>query len=205
MKDFKIGKKLFVTFGVIIGLFLIVVVTSFLCLENSGNKFEDFYEKGHQITNKSMDMRRAIQSAIKNISYTMLTDDEEKVEEYIAAADAEMQILSEGFEFMKENFRGDMTLVTEAQEKMEQGKEYRLQVTEMAAQNRNKEAANRFYDMYQPILIEVQDNLMEINKLAEENADKNYQNAENAELISKILLIVFSVIINYYNFTCNLY
>lgn len=195
MKDFKIGKKLFVTFGVIICLFLIVVVTSILCLENSGNKFADFYEKGYQITNKSMDMRRAIQSAIKNISYTMLIDEEEQVKEYIAASDAEMQILNEGFEFMKQNFRGDMTLVTEAQEKMEQGKEYQIQVTDMAAQNRNKEAANRFYDMYQPILTEVQDDLIEINKVAAENADRNYQQAQNAEVISKILLIVFSIVI----------
>ena len=43
MKNLKIGKKLIVTFGVIIILFLISLMVSIVSLNNSGKNFKEFY------------------------------------------------------------------------------------------------------------------------------------------------------------------
>ena len=47
MKNLKIGKKLIVTFGVIIILFLISLMVSIVSLNNSGKNFKEFYTVGY--------------------------------------------------------------------------------------------------------------------------------------------------------------
>ena len=44
MKNLKIGKKLLITFGTIIVLYLITVVVSQLSMNTLGNNFEKFYK-----------------------------------------------------------------------------------------------------------------------------------------------------------------
>ena len=44
MKNLKIGRKLLVTFGIIILLFIVTVVVSLLSLNSTGNNFETFYK-----------------------------------------------------------------------------------------------------------------------------------------------------------------
>lgn len=154
MKNFKIGKKLLITYGLITILLCMTAILGIFSLKSNGSNFTSFYDNGYQITNNAADMRRAIQSAIKNISYTMLLDDEQKVAQYIQSAEDELEILSDGIAFMKEHFRGDMTLVTESEELLLQGVEYREQVIELARVNKNVEASAVFFDQYQPILLE---------------------------------------------------
>lgn len=75
MKNLKIGKKLIVTFGVIIILFLISLMVSIMSLSNSGKNFGDFYTVGYPVSNKTTDMCRATQTGLKCIAISMLTDD----------------------------------------------------------------------------------------------------------------------------------
>lgn len=75
MKNFKISKKLGVTFSIIIVVVIIVSAVSIFGLVNSLNKYEDFYGGPYRITNYAMDMRRNIQSYAKYIGYSMMVED----------------------------------------------------------------------------------------------------------------------------------
>lgn len=194
MRNFKIGKKLFVTFGVITLLLCITAITGIFSLKSTGRNFTSFYENGYQITNRSVDMRRSIQSAIKNLSYTMLVEDEQKTASYLQSTEEELANLRDGVTFMKDNFRGDMSLVTQIETLLERGTPYREQVIKLASLNQNAEAAAVFFDQYQPILLEVQDKLIQINETAKMNADTNYARSQQNEVMSTILLIAISII-----------
>lgn len=194
MKNFKIGKKLFVTFGIILLLLCITAVMSIFSLRSSGNNFTSFYENGYHITNKATDMRRAIQSSLKNISYTMLIDDEQKVAQYTQSSEEELQNLYDGITFMKDHFRGDMSLVTQVEQLIGQGEQYRTEVMNLAKLNKNAEASAMFFDSYQPLMLQAQELLVQINTVATQNADSNYAKSQQNELQSTILLIVISII-----------
>ena len=86
MKNLKIGKKLIVTFGVIIILFLISLMVTIVSLNNSGKNFKEFYTVGYPVSNKTTDMRRATQTGLKCIALSMLTDDTAVTKNYITQA-----------------------------------------------------------------------------------------------------------------------
>lgn len=195
MKDLKISKKLFITFGVIVGLLIIMAIISIVSLRSTGARFVSFHENGYQVTNEAMNMRRAIQSALKNISYSMLTDDEERTSEALATTTEELDILSNGIAFMKEKFRGDMNLVYEAESMLLEGAEIREKITQLASANKNEEAIELFYESYQPLMTKVQDKVRDVSEIASANADKNYNYAQTSETTTTILLIAFSILV----------
>ena len=107
MKNLKIGKKLIVTFGVIIILFLISLMVSIVSLNNSGKNFKEFYTVGYPVSNKTTDMRRATQTGLKCIALSMLTDDTAVTKNYITQANEQFNTLSPAFDYLRQNFRGD--------------------------------------------------------------------------------------------------
>ena len=191
MKNLKIGKKLLLTFGVIIALFLITIFMSFYSLESTSDSFTDFYTNGYPVSGKTIEMRRAIQSAIKNIAFSMLETDVKKTEEYIASADENMQELSEGFDFMEKNYRGDMSIITQARALLEESKQYRTKVTELAAQNKNEEAIDIFFNDYRPYLLQAQELLTQADGMTTELAADSYK----ASMTTKTVIIVIMAVI----------
>lgn len=54
MKNLRIGKKLLITFMLIILLFIGTVAIAITALNENSEKYSDFYNVGYQITNKVM-------------------------------------------------------------------------------------------------------------------------------------------------------
>ena len=67
MKNLKIGKKLLITFGTIIVLYLITIAVSQLSMAEIGNSLENFYKENYQVSTYTMDMRRAGQRCMKDM------------------------------------------------------------------------------------------------------------------------------------------
>lgn len=94
MKNLKIGKKLLVTFGIIILLFCVTVILSLYSLTSTGKNFKTFYESPFQVTNKASDMRTSIQATGKYIGYALMADDQAKTAQYVQSAKDELQVLN---------------------------------------------------------------------------------------------------------------
>lgn len=192
MRNLKIGKKLSIAFGIIAILFITVIIMSISSLMGTGTQFTSFYENGYEITNKSMDLRRVIQSACKNIGYATMTDDENLTKEFIDALTADATYLSNNVKQMKENHQGDQNLITECISLLEQGASVRAQVSELALANQNEQATKIFFDSYRPILTQIQNKLQEINEAAGVDADSDFNNSKSAEVRALIVLCVLS-------------
>lgn len=72
LKDMPIGKRMLVTFGVILALFLVTVVLAALSLLSTGSNFTSFYNGAYEVTNKSSDLRGDIQTFAKYVGYSMM-------------------------------------------------------------------------------------------------------------------------------------
>lgn len=194
MKNFKISKKLLVTFGSIAILFIAVVIMSITSLMSTGTQFTSFYDNGYKITNTSMDMRRAIQSACKNIGYAIMTEDVNQTKEYIDALAADATYLSEGITGLKDSFQGDPSLIADCMILLQSGAKVRAQVSELALAGRNEEASKLFFESYRPILVQIQDKLQLINEAAGSEADTNYDNSKRAEIMALTIVCVVAVV-----------
>lgn len=194
MKNLKIGKKLIITFGVIIILFMISIIVSMMSLKNAGNNFKEFYRVGYPVSNKTTDMRRATQTGLKCIALSMLTDDVAETKDYISQADEQLDSLMPGFEFLKANYRGDASLLDQAQKALDEAKPYRIQILELAGQNKNTEAAELLFDKYQPLMLGFRDLLTSMDEATTTTAEEDFEESNQAQTNAFIFLIVIAVL-----------
>lgn len=192
MKNLKIGKKLLITFGVIIILFCIVVFMGIFNSTSSSEKFTSFYNNGYNITNQVMSVRRAIQSSAKYIGYAIMNKDENATKENIQKAKDETASMEEGLTFMRNHFRGDQALVEGFNNSMKEIADARNRVYELALANKNEEASNLYFAEVNPGYLKAQEYLTEIYDVATANADNNYKSSMTASKSTVILLCILS-------------
>lgn len=194
MRNLKIGKKLLVTFGIIIAMLCITVIMAISSLMQVRGNFTDFYKKPYVTNNYAMDMRRSLQNMAKFFGYATMTEDLTKTAEYIQAAADELTSLQEGITFMEENFTGDKSLVSKFDSTMESVREARLQAFDLAKKNKNQEAIDLYFDVVYPGLAQGQEYLVEIENASQENAGNSYASADRVAGIATALLIVIAAI-----------
>ena len=194
MKNLKIGKKLIVTFGVIIILFLISLMVSIMSLSNSGKNFGDFYTVGYPVSNKTTDMCRATQTGLKCIAISMLTDDAAETQNYITQANEQFNTLSPGFDYLRQNFRGDKAMLDQAQKILEEAKPYRIEILDLAGQNKNTEAADLLFTKYQPLMLEFMNLMNKADSDTTAIAAEDYSQSAKAQTSALVFLITIAAL-----------
>ena len=90
MKDQKIGKKLIISFTVVIAGMLLISIVAAISLTLIKSKVEFFYNTPYQNTKAQLIMRRDTQSIMKNLLWVCTTTDLTKREQLLAEIDEDM-------------------------------------------------------------------------------------------------------------------
>lgn len=193
MKNLKIGKKLLITFAIIIMLFLVTTVVALFSLNNTASSFDSFFTKGYPVSNSTVDMRRALQSTMRSTAFSILESDLQKTADYITEADEQVAFLEEQFDFLQKNYEGDMSLVDKAQTLLEESEVFRKETTDLSGQNKNEEATRVMLDEYQPILEELQTLMRQIDSSTTDLAQTDFDNSMTAKNTTMILMVIIAV------------
>ncbi len=194
MKNLKIGKKLLITFGIIIILLLVTIIISILGFVSISKSYTNFYNKPYTITNKTMDMRRTIQSAAKNIGYTIMTTDKEKKLEFSEQAKNELDSLEVDIKFLRENYTGNVELINSFEKIMIDTRDVRDEIIDLANNNKDDEAISLYFREYYSALLDIQNYLMNINDDAVDNAKMLYDNSIKSATFEVYFLVIISII-----------
>lgn len=192
MKNFKIGKKLVVTFGIIGALFLVTILVSIAGLVYSGNQFKDFYEYSYPLSNQTVNIRRGIQASIKSLGLSLLTEDVIETKGYVEAVDTEMEGVSSNLNYLLKTYRGDTGRIEEALNALEEVNVYREQIEELSEANKNSEAIAIFFDEYNPRMLEVQELMTAMDENTSIIADDTYGDARRFQMMVTILVVLVS-------------
>lgn len=194
MKDLKISKRLLVTFGAILVMFLLTVVLSVFSLMSTGNNFDAFYTGPYEVTNRSSDLRGSIQIVAKYIGYSMMEEDEGKTAEYVEAAQREIQSLREGTAYMRENYQGDKSIIDKYDSVMKGVMEDRDMVFELAMSNRNQEAIELYFSSVMPAFKQANEYLLQIDETTKQIAEDTFNTADMQKTVVTVVLLILSVI-----------
>ncbi len=194
MKNLKIGKKLLITFGIIIILLLVTIIISILGFVSISKSYTNFYNKPYTITNKTMDMRRTIQSAAKNIGYTIMTTDKEKKLEFSEQAKNELDSLEVDIKFLRENYTGNVELINSFEKIMIDTRDVRDEIIDLANNNKDDEAISLYFREYYSALLDIQNYLLNINDDAVDNAKMLYDNSIKSATFEVYFLVIISII-----------
>ncbi len=193
MKNFKIGKKLAVTFGIIIVLFLVAIVVAITSLNSASKNFSDFYTNGYPVSVTTTEMRRATQTGLKNIALSILTDDVSESNSYITQANEQLDGLAASFTFLKDNYRGDKSLIVEAENTLDEAKPYRETILRLAGNNQNAEAADMLFEKYQPLMLEFSDLMSKADEATTKIAAEDYAESARSQKMALLLLVSIAV------------
>lgn len=195
MKNLKIGKKLLFIFAIILSMFFVVVLIFTFGLQFSGNQFKDFYSYTYPLSNTTLEVRRGIQASMKSLSISMLSEDEEVTQYYIAEAETEMQLVETNLNYLLENYRGDTARIQEALNMLKTADTHRLSVQELAASNKNSEAAELFITNYIPQMLEIQTLVIAMDENTTVLADTTFSDANRMQTLVIILAMALSAVV----------
>lgn len=195
MKNLKIGKKLIVTFSITIASFLIMGLMCIFGLTYSGNQFEDFYSYSYPLSNTTLEVRRALQASMKALSSSMLTEDDNETNQFITEAETEAGEVRESLNYLIDTFRGDTARLKEAMDLVTSAGEYRIQIQELALEDRNDEAAQIYINQYVPLMLQVQDLCIVMDENTAIQADETFSSSRSAQLFITVLAIILAILI----------
>ncbi|WP_373266456.1 methyl-accepting chemotaxis protein [Hungatella hathewayi] len=192
MKNFKIGKKLFVTFFIIAAMFLATIFVAISGLTYGDKQFSDFYEYSYPVSTATLDIRRGLQTSVKALGLSMLTENPADNERYINEVEEQMKTVQNNFNFLLQTYRGDKSRLQDALSKLENAKEYRMEIQELSAANRNEEATALFFNQYNPTILEVRELMTAIDENSSALAENTFTKAHRSQTIVKFLAVSVS-------------
>lgn len=195
MKNLKIGKKLTVTFGSIIALFLVMGTICIFGLTYSGNQFRDFYHYSYPLSNKTLEICKELQATMKALSISILTEDETQTNNYLKEVESETINIRENINFLIDNYRGDTTRIQNALDLLDKATVFQLQIQDLAKQNKGNEASDIYLNQYVPIMLEIQDLSISMDDNTTVQADKTYSDANRAQASITLLSIGLAIIL----------
>ena len=138
MQNLKIGKRIAVSFGIIFILFLVVSGTSLYSLIVNNSRFVEFYNNGHEVSMLTVEMRRNVESAAKNVGYATMISDLIKKGNYIDQSEADFNELKENLQQLKEKYKGDKALVEDIEKALSEAEPSKEEVFTLAKDNRTR-------------------------------------------------------------------
>lgn len=173
MKNLRIGKKLLLTFMLIILLFCGTVFLAITGLNRNSEKYSEFYNVGYQVTNKVMNMRRGLQIIVKDLAFITIEEDESKRQTYQEDIDKELDLLQENGQWLFENFDGDASLLEAFSANITEAVTLQKEVIEIS--HTDMEAARVILlEEYQGLVQEAVNNLINISDVVAQNAENDY-------------------------------
>ncbi|MCJ7835927.1 methyl-accepting chemotaxis protein [Cuneatibacter sp. NSJ-177] len=198
IKDYKVGKKLFVSYAAIIVLYVITVAAALIGIISVSNTIRSFHQDAFEVVYTSMDMRFAIQGIGRDIldlgSAMDSIDEDQKLEE----VKNYVQILDQGIETLKV--------------KMPENEKVRALAGYLADVAPSRDEAIRilesgsmegvltiYNEEYEPNAILARNTLREISDLSVETAEAylgDTQTVKNQMILTMVLLAALIILVS---------
>lgn len=169
-RNIKIRARMLISYGIIIILLLIASVIALFMLQKVGTNLTNFYHNNYTVTVEAWKARRSMQAARADIMQSILETDQVATEQLIEQAEQELALMRGTFPIIRERFRGDIELVSQVENVLEEVIPYRDQIFELTRENKKTEAAKLVNEKYVPLLDKMGDLLSQISETAGKNA-----------------------------------
>ena len=192
LKNLKIRKKLFLSFGMTVGMFLVTVAIFTAGLFFVANRLKAFNEYAYAFSQSTLDARMSVQGSVKCVAITMLTDDAASIERFSNDAVTYLDRLGDDIDKMAKLYQGKDNLLKDTQDAYETARKYYENVR--AYQNAGDKAAamNAYMLDFGPTMTIIQNNAGELDEIAAQSADDLYVAATRVAMVILIIALVVS-------------
>lgn len=193
LHNMKIGKKLQLTFAIIIAILAVAVITSVTCISMINSKMSAFYNGPYVNNVLQMEIRKDLQYVGRQILWAMTTDDLAETQEHIDMSTSYANTVVANVQKLS-NSAGGQVVGDKLQAAVNKVKAEREQVIALAAVNRNDEALVIYNSTYNTAMEELQNILTEFGAYADTNAASSYGQAESLGAMAIVIMIVLGIV-----------
>ena len=142
MKDFKVSKKLFISYAAIMILFVVSCFVSITDFVSLGKQIEAFYTGPFTVNESASIINSNFERMQKAVYRSISNTDPEITSEAIANARECAVAIQEQVPVVKSHFKGDQQIIDRLEAALEKLEPMRETVLSLAAENKNAEAAD---------------------------------------------------------------
>ncbi len=193
MRNMKIGKKLRVTFSIILAVVICMAIVSIASLNAISNQFKSFYGHAYKSVMLAGETTTSLEAGAKFVGYAIMTDDATKVDGYVQSAKKNLGAYSENLKQLSEVYSGDQTKLKNVLTSMDKAASVREQILTAASQRESVRASDLYFSNYQPILDNMITTLNEVQQDAQKSADVYYGNSETTAAVALVLAVILSL------------
>ncbi|MGI6402744.1 MAG: methyl-accepting chemotaxis protein [Oscillospiraceae bacterium] len=194
MKNLSIGKKLLVTFSIVLVFYVLaLVIAIFGGMRSISSSFEGFYNGPHKIVQSAMDLRRGLQVIEKNIAHIILEQNDETIAQYQQEMNEAIDGVAANIEFLRQNLttQENRDRIEQMYESNEMANEFRHNLFQYVEQKRKNLALSIYQTQYVPMAKEIQNLAIEISQAVEAVGNDYYENARATEINATLFVLVF--------------
>ena len=194
MKDYKIRKKLLVSFGTTLAWFFVTVVIFISGLLYVQSCFKDFYNYTYELSKNTLDSRMAVQGSVKSVAITLLTDDTASIERFQNDATTYLNRLEDNLEYLLDVYHDDTATIKETIKLVDTAKDYRDQLNDLLVDGNKTEALNVYMTLFGPTMTTIQKNMENMDEITEGLAVSTFASVSKSNVFILILAIVISIV-----------
>lgn len=158
------------SYALIIVFSMVASVVALFMLKAVGANLTSFYDNNYTVTVNAWTARRVQQAARAELFEAILETDTQKISQNIEGAKKNLAEMRATFPIIRSTFKGDLGLVDQLEEVLEEAIVYRDQVFELIIALRNDEAMQIMENDYVPRLDQMASLLQQISDTAATNA-----------------------------------
>lgn len=199
INDMNISKRLMMSYTVVLVLLILGIIVSIVSMANIGSQIEEFYGHPYKVSAAANSIDSAFESMQRSVFRALSTEDAAITAEAIKDAGDAAKIVQENVAIVQELLLGDQTVLHNLQKALSTLEPMREHVLELAAENRNVEAADYMEQNNMPLIAEAQGylvTLMDDSDTSGETMIAQVQAAQNTTMVLLIIMGVASVIIS---------
>ena len=192
-RNYKIKEKLFRSFNVTMGIFIVSVIMGLIAVGIMGNSFKSFYNKPYKNSRTQMEIRKCLQQVEKNVLLATMTDDKTLSDEYLGNANNFSNKVTEGVDFLEKNFP-DKELVNKLKSLRDKQYTSKEELINLVREGKKEEAKKYYASEYEEQITNLEQVLIEIGEYADNRAKKAYNNSVIVQIVIFVVLILMSII-----------
>ena len=135
MKNWKVGKKFLMTFGVVVVLFLVSVVFASVCIMYAKGSYQDFYSGAYENVERMGEVRTAAQEEGRALAMAVAASEDSVIAGFLDEADQCAADMESTLNQMISSMTGDASALQEILGTLSEDARLREQIGEYASQN----------------------------------------------------------------------
>ncbi len=205
MKNLNVRPKLFVSYAILVILFVVSTVVTLINMNSAQSQFSKFIYSPFEVRAASLRLKLRYEEIQKYIFESIIRTDKDSLERCINDVNNAANVLRDDFAIIEERFDGDRQLVENIKGLLTDMNDIRNEILSLASQNRNDEAIKLNDEEYIPKILEVYKNLDPIIEHATDNGSTLSKDISRIvaymifiSILSCVLIVILSIILGVY-------